>query len=193
VFGLYWKDIHLVLPEDAAANDLPPGVGAILLSLFHQTKTEHFKRADLLLTYPTCSDFALGDWVRSLQQELGGPNDDEFVFRSDNGTPWSSHYYRHKYLYPFLTLMYIQGDLALTHYNGAAGNSLADALRYFHYYWQGGRTHCSRHCITNKRSPTTPEVTEHACWRLAHSSMDMPTLYLEWSLYDQPIILLLCF
>jgi hypothetical protein len=42
------------------------------------------------------------------------------------------------------------------------------------------------------RKATTIEVHEHGRWRFSRSSMDMPTLYLEWTSVDRISVTLLC-
>jgi hypothetical protein len=61
-----------------------------------------------------------------------------------------------------------------------------------HTYRRGGRTHVSRVRLGCIRKAMPIEVTEHGRWRFSRSSMDVPTLYLEWTSIDRINVTLLC-
>jgi hypothetical protein len=101
VFMLQWMDIAILAPDEVDAYDFPPGVGAVLLDLLHQTKAVRAKRANVILACQTFSGFKLGRWFQHLWHELGEPDAEAYIFQSSNGVHWTSHHFRHHYLYPF--------------------------------------------------------------------------------------------
>jgi hypothetical protein len=133
VFGLQWQDVALLDPSTStAAHDLPPGIGAILLKLLVQTKSQQATRADLLIAFPLYSTFSLSGWLQHLLLELGSPDGSNFIFVTHTGTRWLSHFYKHQLLYPFLDLQRLQGDSLLAHFDGSPGLSIEGAFWSFH-------------------------------------------------------------
>jgi hypothetical protein len=53
-----------------------------------------------------------------------------------------------------------------------------------HSYRRGGRSHVYRRRQGCARKATAEEVTEHGRWRSKRSSMDMPTAYNKWKLWQ---------
>jgi hypothetical protein len=195
VFSLQWADVTVLEPEDGPVMDLPAMTGAVSFRLLPQTKSDRTKTADVILAYNTSSGFSLGLWLHRLCDSLGVaefPTDSSDLFVDRDGTRWTSLYFRSTYLIPLLEMQRKAGDSHLTQFDGSPGNSLADMFWSLHSYRRGGRTHVSRcrpGCI---RKATDQEVAEHGRWRASRSSMNMPTLYLEWPPLDRIAITLLC-
>jgi hypothetical protein len=195
VFSLRWADVAVTEPGDGAALDLPPQTGAISLRLSPQTKSDQTRTADVFIAYTTASGFSMGRWLHRLRESLGAdefPSDTSLIFQARDGTPWSSLYYRTTSLIPLLEMQRRAGDTHLTPFDGSPGNSIADKFWSLHSYRRGGRTHVSRVRAGCIRKATPIEVSEHGRWRASRSSMDMPTLYLEWTPVDRINVTLLC-
>jgi hypothetical protein len=195
VFSLRWTDVEVTEPGDGAMLDLPPATGAISLRLLPQTKSDQSRTADVIIAYTTASGFSMGRWLHRLRESLGAVellSDESLIFQERDGTPWTSLYFRSTYLIPLLEMQHRAGDIHLTTFDGSPGNSIADKFWSMHTYRRGGRTHVSRVRVGCTRKATTIEVHEHGRWRFSRSSMDMPTLYLEWTSVDRISVTLLC-
>jgi hypothetical protein len=195
VFSLRWIDVTVTEPGDGAALDLPPAIGAVSFRLLPQTKSDQSRTADILIAYTTSSNFSIGQWLHRLRVSLGAvelPSDDSLIFQESDGTPWSSLYFRATYLIPLLEMQRRAGDTHLTPFDGSPGNSIADKFWSMSSYRRGGRSHVSRVRVGCIRKATPMEVSEHGRWRHSRSSMDMPTLYLEWTSVDRINVTLLC-
>ena len=193
-FSLQWKDMFSVEPRLGPTMGLPEYQDMILLKLLAQTKSQQAMTADVVLVYSTASGFSLGKWLDRLFLEVQdeGVLSTDFILAHDNGRPWTSHYYRHTFLYPFLETQKRLGDAFLQKFDGSPGNSIPERFWSFHCYRRGARTHVSRSRSTNVRGATKAEIMEHARWRTSRGSMDMPTAYLEWSFEDRIVLTLLC-
>jgi hypothetical protein len=115
----------------------------------------------------------------------------DYILAFANERPWTSHYFWHTFLYPFLETQRQLGDAYLQKYDGTPGNSIPERFWSFHCYRRGARTHVSRSHPTNVQAATPAEVMEHGQWRKSRGSMDMPTAYLEWSFEDRIVLTLL--
>ena len=191
-FSLTWGDITIVPPAEAASLGLPDLTGMVSLRLLPQTKSNRTMTADVILAYESASGFNLGLWFFRLIHLVQPTDPAPCIFQHPNGTVWSSHFFRHTFLYPLLELQQTLGDPYLQRFDGTPGNSIKDKFWSFHCYRRGARTHVSRKRVLSIRSATGAEVSEHARWRRSRQGMDMPTAYLEWSLTDRLMITLLC-
>ena len=191
-FSLRWEDTTVVQPSDGPTLGLPPGVGMVGLALLEQTKSSQGRQADVVMAYTTGSGFSLGKWLDRLRALLN-PDDQDYVLCHPDGRPWTSHYYRHQYLYPWLEAQRGLGDPYLQQYDGSLDdNTIKNAFWSFHCYRRGAKTHVSRKRPTNQRNATGDEVYEHGRWRQKRSSMDMNRAYTDWSFEDRVMITLLC-
>jgi hypothetical protein len=183
-----------VEPRLGPTVGLPENQGMVLLKLLAQTKSQQSMTADVVLAYSTASGFSIGKWLERLRLEIQdeGVLPTDYILAHDNGRPWTSHYYRHTFLYPFLETQKRLGDAYLQKFDGSPGNSIPERFWSFHCYRRGARTHVSRSRSTNVRGATKAETMEHARWRVSRGSMDMPTAYLEWSFEDRILLTLLC-
>jgi hypothetical protein len=186
-FCLTWKDALVLSPADGPSPGLPEGLGVVLLKLLAQTKSSQSRTADVVVSYTTASGLSLGTWLDRLRAKLGSDCDpDAYIICHETGRQWTSHHYRHTYLYPFLETQRQLGDPVLGQCDGTAGNWS------FHAYRRGARTHVSQKRCTNTRKATDTEVDEHGRWCRKRSSMRMSVAYLEWSLEDHLMLTLLC-
>jgi hypothetical protein len=192
-FGLEWIDMEVTEPHLGPTVGLPANIGVARLRLQLQTKTERTRQADVILAYTSSSGLSFGKWYHRLGRALGGiPVGHESVFRHDDGTVWTSHYYRTVHLLPLLHLQQLEGDPFLAAFDGSPGNSLEAKFYSMNSYRRGGRSQVSRkreHCI---RKAEPQEVTEHGRWRRQSAGFDMPTQYLEWTLLDRIALTLFC-
>jgi hypothetical protein len=168
LFSLEWSGVHLVEPEHGASAGLPEGLGAVLWELQEQTKSSRNTVADVVMSYTTSSGLSLGRWLHRLREALG---QDEFptcaspVFVHEDGSPWTSAYYRSNYLLPLLNIQRLQGDKHLKAFDNSPGNSLADKFYSMHSYRSGARSHVSRKREGCSRKATQEEIDEHGRWR----------------------------
>lgn len=195
VFSLRWSDVEVIDPENGIAYEFPPNVGALLLRLLEATKSDRTRTADMIIAYTTFSGLSPSIWFHRLRYSLG-INDwtfnDSFIFVHLDGSPWTSHFFRVTYLLPFLTEQQLEGDAYLVAFDGSPGNTLYDKFWSMHCYRSGGRSSVSTARPTCKRPATPQEIAEHGHWRQSRRHMDMPTLYLQWTLADHLAITMLC-
>jgi hypothetical protein len=104
---------------------LPVNIGVSRLRLEMQTKTERTRQADVILSYTSSAGFSFGKWYHRLGRALGGiPLGHDSVSGHDDGTVWTSRYYRTTHLLPLLHLQRSEGDPFLDAFDGSPGNSL---------------------------------------------------------------------
>jgi hypothetical protein len=74
--------------------------------------------ADVVMAFTTASGLSVGTWLERLWAESTPAqlHPDAFVIASAEGTPWTSHHYRHRYLYPALTACRATGDAFSRHH-----------------------------------------------------------------------------
>ena len=196
LFGLRWCDVTLVSGMKAAEYDLPPGVGALLLRLAPETKSERGHSVDVPIAYQTKSGLKAGVWFeRALDAHHGlrNPSDTARIFSNPSGTPWTSHFFRHSFVYPMLATMAVEGDAHLRPYYAQGIDSLASAFYSLHSWRRGARTHVARlRGRHHTRLASPEEIYEHARWRRKRGSEAIDVLYKELPLYDRLAITLLC-
>jgi hypothetical protein len=193
-FGLKWSDIRIIRPEDGPTIGLPRLLGAILLTLLEQTKSSQHAVTDVVLAYTTYSGLSIGNWFELLAADLslGETESDAFVLQQPNGSAWTSHFYRHKFLYPALYACQASGDAFLKQFNGINRPTIPAAFWSFNTQRRTGRSNASKKRPFTYRAATAAEVVEHGRWHLSRSSLDMPLAYLEWSLEDRVCVTYLC-
>ncbi len=189
VLGINWDDCHITDPTDSASQDLPTGVGAILLQLLEETKTERTFRADVPIAYTTYSGLSPGKWLIRLRVALGkDPNPDTWVgdatplFCDAAGTRWTSAFYRKTYLIPYLDRQSKEGDTYLQGFS-----NLADAFWSLHCYRIGGRSHVSVHRPLCARKANIEETNEHGRWKVKRNNETMAEQYRHWTLRHCPL------
>ena len=186
LFELRWGSLHVILPRDGPRHDLPAAVGAILLQLTAETKSNRVANADVIMAYTTLSGLSPGAWIHRLLPLIPARYQQGLIFVHPTGTPWSSRSYRINYLYPGLARLRGLGDPFLMSFDDKRGNTLADKFWSLHSYRRGARTHCQRKRPERyHRKATHVQVYEHARWRLKRSGEAVDVLYREWTLYER--------
>jgi len=197
VFGLTVASVECIPPTLGSSKDLPKNVGALLLRLQPETKTSRSKTADVVIAYQTVSGFCPGKWWLRLVRSNGFRPDQrplrpsDLLFVHDDNTLWTSHYFRHAYLYPALASQKLLGDPFLHAFDDSPGNSLPEKFWSLHSYRRGSRTTCQRRNQGCPRKASHSEVYEHARWRRRRAGEAIDIAYREWTLRDRVKISLL--
>ena len=187
---LRWKDISVVPPADGPTVDLPLGIGAVILQLAPETKSNRTGQGSVVIAFTTISRLSLGQWIlRSLEGEglnlQNLPNRPIFLHR--DGTKWTSQWLRESHLYPHLRHLREEGDPYLQPIH-----SIAAAFWSLHCYRRGARSHVSKtHPGHRMRRATAVEVYEHGRWRKKRGE-DIDKMYQEWTIYDRIQLTLHC-
>jgi hypothetical protein len=192
VYGTEWRDFVVVEPHDGPQVDLPVGCGMVGCRLLAKTKSNRTSRSDCLMAYQTISGYSPGKWFhRARKWSNVGPDwstNASTVFTSEDGTVWTSKYFRQTYLFPSLREQQANGDAYLRAFNGGPGNSLADKFWSLHCYRRGARSHVSRGGIYGRhrlKKATLDQVYEHARWRRKRSGKAIDKIYREWTIRDR--------
>jgi hypothetical protein len=198
-FDLAWRDLLVVEPDDSATMDLPDGCGMVSCRLAAETKSSRSHRPDVPMVYKTLSGYHLGKWFHRARTTAGfGSNwlhSSERIFSNANGTPWSSRYFRKKFLYPSLHRQRTAGDPYLRPFNGTPGNTVEAKFWSLHCYRRGARSHVSRGGKFGRhrlRRATKDEVYEHGRWRRRRSGEAIDKIYQSWPLRDRLKLTLYC-
>ena len=196
-FSTCWNDFTVTEPADWAAHDLPTGVGSIGVRLLPETKSMRSRTADVVLAYTTRSGLSIGIWWHRARRCSGltVPHASTFggrLFVHDNGTHWTSRYFRHTYLYPSLEIQRAAGDAFLQKFDDSIGNTLADKFWSMHSYRRLAETEVEKMHDPPRRPATKEEIYEHGRWELKRSSEAINIQYREWTLADRVKITLHC-
>jgi hypothetical protein len=188
-FGIRWGDVEVVEPASGPTLGLPLGIGAILLKLLEQTKSNQFSRADMEIAYTTASGLSAGKWYQRLYDLL--PPDArqprQFLFAHDDGRAWTSHYFRHHHFYPALFVKRELGDQYLSRFD-----DLRAIFWGFNTMRRTGRSVAWKKRAQTIRKAAPSEVVEHGRWKIQRSTLDMPAAYLETDVPDRICITQLC-
>jgi hypothetical protein len=160
IFGLKWSDIRIIRLADGPTIGPPRLLGAILLTLLEQTKSSQHAVTDVVLAYTTYSGLSIGNWFELLAADLplGETESGAFVIQQPNGSAWTSHFYRHKFLYLALYACQASGDAFLKQFNG----TISAAFWSFNTQRRTGRSNASKkHPSFTYRAATAAEVVEH--------------------------------
>ena len=194
--NLQWDDLCVIPPQHGPTADLPPGVGAVTISLLPETKSNRTQTRDVVIAYQTLSGLCLGNWIDRLRCCVGlGTNwegERRPIFVHSTGQPWTSSHFRAHYLYPALNQQLLEGDAFLRAFDGSPGNSVENKFWSLHCYRRGGRTHVSRTHKNTHRKATDVQVYEHGRWRHRRSGEKIDVVYREWTLADRVRLTLLC-
>jgi hypothetical protein len=140
-FSLDDEDVEIITPVNGALQNLPIGVGAVLLTLGPETKGQSSKIVDVPLADTFASGIRPHYWYLKLMEckenlgWIGGP-----LFRHSNGQIWTSSYFKSTHVYPFLHIQRNRGDPSLAPYDGAPCNSIDAKFYSFGKYRRGGRS-----------------------------------------------------
>ena len=192
-FGISQEDLQRILPREGPAFDLPNGVGALLLRMLKDKSNREYS-FDIVMAYRCLTGFSAGKWLaRAEGLGLWDPTSPDLLFRHPSGKAWTSHYYRHHFLYPGLRHLQKEGDVFLAKYDGSRPDlTLEYAFWSLHCYRRGARTHCQRANPDRRHKKASKvQVYEHARWRGKVGGEDIDVVYREWTLYDKLRITLL--
>ena len=191
LFRLNWENLDIIWPQQALQRDLPANTGAILLRLSPETKSSRTATAEIAVALRTVTGLDLARWLRRVRAAAPvPPRPADAVFGQYNGqrwVRWTSHHYRHKFLYPGLEFLRAGGDTFLTHLGGREGRMLPRKFFSIHSYRRGARSHAQRSQPTiagHRKAPDT-WIYEHGRWRLQRSSEPIAVQYREWTLYER--------
>lgn len=196
--SLRQRDVSLYPPDMGQRIGLPLGVGALLLRLLPATKSSQTLTADVIIAWTTSSGLSLGTWFNRLLdalRSLGKLHPDELLFQKPDGSPWTSHYYRHVFLYPLLRAQRDAGDPLLQVVDESDSEHTFGHYFYsFHSLRRGGNTHATRKRENCARKATDSERVLHGRWRTKNLGKEpMPLHYVEPSYEDRIWITLLAF
>jgi len=193
VFGLSFESIACIRPIEGPSQDLPAGVGALLLKLQPETKSSRTRTADVILSYCTLSRLSAGKWWNRIgRTRAPRPSGSlQLIFVTEQGIPWTSQYFRQAYLYPALEAQRLRGDPFLCAFDSSPGNTIQEKFWSLHSYRRGSRTSCQRRNPLCHRKASHSEVYEHARWRRRRTGEAIDVAYREWTLRDRVKITLL--
>jgi hypothetical protein len=125
-FGTHWRDLNIVEPANGPEVGLPPGIGIVGAKLLQQTKSSQHTQVDVVMAYTCASGLSLGWWLDQLKMGLPpeATHPDAFVIATTSGVAWTSHYYRHIYMYPALAACRASGDAFLQTIDNTPGNTI---------------------------------------------------------------------
>jgi hypothetical protein len=193
-FSLDDEDVEIITPANRALHNLPIGVGAVLLTLGHETKGLSSKRVNAPLADTFASGISPHYWYLKLMEckenlgWIGGP-----LFRHSNGQIWTSSYFKSTHVYPLLNIQMKRGDPSLAPYDGAPVNSIEAKFYSFGMYRRGGRSQVTMRRAGCVRAAPKAEIVEHGRWRTQNRGYDaMYEHYNESTLEDRIYITLLC-
>jgi hypothetical protein len=203
-FSLRWDDVAVTPPPDGPSLDLPPGIGALILTLLPETKTSRALTADVVLAYTTMSGFSVGKWhhrahkachARGTARGAARGAAPGLIFSTPDGTQWTSAYFRTTLLYPALDAQRRAGDAFLQAFDGSPGNSIAEKYWSMHCYRRGATTEVTRGRLIlgiRLRKASGVQTYEHACWRRKRSFETIDAIYRQWTIPDRITLTLFC-
>jgi hypothetical protein len=199
LFSIDRSDVTIIEPADGPLHELPPNVGAIMINLLAETKTNACQVADVVMTYETLSGLSLGFWFRALKKIR--PDDTGPLFFTTAGGQWTSRYFRIQYAWPILEETRTTAkEPSLQMFGDAPGTRIADKVYYIHSWRRAGRSRVSRSARHNKPNPrgtrqaSQTDVYEHGRWTLRRDSRGeaIDSLYNQWGLVERLAVTMLC-
>ena len=192
-FSLNWLDVTVTPPYRSGEKGLPDQCGVVEMSLLEQTKSNQTSVADVVVAYTTLtSNLSLGIWIERMAGLWPDTDEPDVAFiRGADGTRWTSTYFRHNFVYPWLYMLKQEGDPFLRAFTEEIGNRIADKYYSINLYRRGGSSHVAKR-RGNKRRATETEIYEHGRWRLKRQNMTMPQRYREFTLEDRIYVTWLC-
>ena len=121
----------------------------------------------------TSSQLFLGmciDRMKALWPDAEG--DIAFV-RGADGKRWTSKYFRHYYVYPWLHMLKQEGDPTLLPFTEEPGNRIPDKHYSMHMHHRAGDSHATK-SRRGKKKATAIQVYEHGRWEMKRQSENMP-------------------
>jgi hypothetical protein len=198
-FDLCWQDFDVVEPENGPTVDLPRGCGVVGVRLGPETKSSRNKAVDMSLAYQCLSGYHLGKWFHRARHSCGIGADykecADRVFTHPSGAPWTSHFYRHEFVYPSLKRQRRAGDAMLTAFDDTPGNNIESKFWSLHCFRRGARSQVSRGGNFGHhrfRKALKSQVYEHGRWRRRRSSEEIDIIYIQWTVHQCIQITLYC-
>ena len=198
--GLRWADASTVEPPEGPTLDLEVGTGAVLLRLRAETKSQRSVRAEMILAYTSGAGIRLGRWLRRARvtcpiHGIDTRRGHQPIFVHPDQTPWTSLYFRERYLYPALHRQRAGGDPWLVPFGQPGTLSLEEAFWSLSSYRNGARSWVSRRRVYGpliQRKATAEEVYEHGRWRRQRNAEPIDKIYQQWTYADRIAITLQC-
>ena len=183
-FGLTFDDIDYVPAPRAAERDLPANVSMLNFSLLEETKSDRTKKVDVCCAGTTKGGFSLETWYLRVLETCGDRPVSRPIFVKEDGTPWTSLYFREQFLYPSLRRLQAKGDPYLAMLDETGPNSLEARIWSLHCYRRGARTHVSRSQPGRRTMASKDQIYEHARWRYRRNSQPVDVIYRDWTFFD---------
>jgi hypothetical protein len=199
LFDAKAHELSMILPGNAAKHELPPHVGAVILNLLPETKSNPCQVADIVVALETLSGLDLGNWAVRLQQFQ--PTQNGYLFSTPKEPKWTSRYFHVTYAWPLLEQMRtVDKEPSLQLFGDVEGTRICDKVYSIHSWRRAGRSRVSRSARHNEPRPkgtrkaTDTEIYEHGRWTRRRDSTgeDMPATYNQWGLAERLAITLLC-
>lgn len=185
LFESQWNRYEVTEPADGPKYDLPVGIGVIRLIMGPETKSDRTFSPDVIMAYTTVSGFHLGRWFHRLRSSvdphLNYTRSYLRVFVHEDGTPWTSQYFRHTFLYPSLLSQAEAGDAYLRPYR----SSIPEKFWSLNCYRRGARSHVSHARHRSYATATNAQIYEHGRWRLKRSSEAIDKVYQQWPISER--------
>jgi hypothetical protein len=197
LFLATFDNLKVIGPSQGAAHGLPPNLGAILLDLLPETKSNPCQVADLVIAYATLSGLHPGEWIEALMN-VEVPTNGR-IFSTTTEANWTSRYFRETYAWPLLEEMRtVDKEPTLLCFTNEEGNRIRDKIYSMHSWRRAGRSRVSRAARHNEPQPrgtrkaTPTEVYEHGRWtnRCDQKGEDMAALYNQWGMIERLAITL---
>jgi hypothetical protein len=198
LFEARYEDLTIIPPNAGATYGLPPNIGAILLDLMAETKTNPCQVADLVLAYETLSGLSPGYWVSELRRFSSCRHGR--IFSTKTEPAWSSRYFRMNYAWPLLEEMMEAGEPTLQVFMTEEGSTLRKHIYSMHSWRRAGRSRAGRNARHNEPRPkgtrkaTDDEIYEHGRWtkRRDRKGEAIAALYNQWGLIERLAITIFC-
>jgi hypothetical protein len=199
LFNAEANELTIIPPVDGRIHGLPPNLGAVLLNLLMETKSNPCQVANLVMAYETLSGLQLGFWVTEIRRY--NPTMTGFLFSTARQPKWTSRYFRETYAWPLLEQMRtVEKEPSLQIFSNEEGSRIYDNFYSMQSWRRGGRSKVSRTARHNEpkvkgtRKATEKEIYEHGRWahRRDETCENMTATYNQWGLVERLAITLLC-
>ena len=184
VFSLEEFDVKLILPTDGPSVGLPRGLGALGLLLLPSTKGNQRSQADVWIAFTTISGLSIGTWWQRYLSLTGDPVFKRLIFSHNDGSPWTSTFFRQTFLFPWLHTQRQEGDPYLNQFDDSPGRSIPENFYSMGCFRRGARLDVSERRPGSVRRATKEERFEHARWRQKRAP-DIDLHYLEWGIEER--------
>jgi hypothetical protein len=188
--------MEVTAPNDGAARNLPPGIGAVEHTLLAETKSDPTLVADVVIAYTTLSGLSLGTWVGRLKEF--GPRNPKMLFSTKNIPIWTSRHFRENFAIPILDIHRRRGEPTLAMFSDVRGSRMIDKIYSIHSWRRAGRSKVSRAPRHDEPRPkgarkaSPEEVYEHGRWEKKQDNETMPRRYNQWDLSDRICVTYFC-